>query len=70
MMAGDGFVMGADMDLKPGGPGVEDGAATGETFGKEGALGWKPFAVMLCFTSQWVSCNIEYLCNDKNNFFF
>lgn len=48
----DCFVIGADMDLKPGGPGAVADAGAGAVLGKEEVLGWKPLAVMLCFTSQ------------------
>jgi hypothetical protein len=50
----DGFEIGAEIDLKPGGP-VATGAETGPGPGKEEAPDWNPFAVMLCFTSQCVS---------------
>ena len=49
-----GFVTGADIDLNPGGP-VTAGAETGPGPGNDEAPGWNPLAVMLCFTSQWVS---------------
>jgi hypothetical protein len=54
----DGLEIGAEIDLNPGGP---VGADTGPGPGMEEAPGWNPLAVILCLTSQCVSCAGKYL---------
>ena len=66
----DGFEIGAEIDLNPGGP-VATGAETGPVPGKEEAPGWNPLAVMLCFTSQCVSwANKNVLFTQSKDFYY